>query len=508
MNITRITGQLASAIVRRMARREPARIEEATRLQEKVLNDLLQSASTTQFGRDHDFDSIDGVDAFQAAVPIRNYDQFWQEYWSKDFPVLENVTWPGNIQYFAKTSGTTSSVSKFIPCTAEMVKANNTAGSQVLIEHFRNKPDSKALLGRYFMFAGSPNLEEIAPGIFAGELSGIAARERPSWAGRDRYYPPDDLAAITNWEEKLETISEDCLDKDIRAISGVPSWLQILFQRIFDESVDHSVYLKDYFSHLELLVHGGMSFEPYRQKFNAMVEGIDVDFREIYAASEGFFAIASGRPDDGMRLIIDNGIFYEFIPLDEFNEENPTRLWIEDIEPDVDYVLVVSTCAGLWSYVVGDIIRFVDVDKLNLKFSGRLSQTLSLFGEKLLNDVVDRAVTDAARLLGVGINDFAVAPVMDEQDQKGKYVFLVEASDQMSGERCSEFAKRVDDDLRQSNSGYATRRENSVGMIAPDVISVRVGTFAKWMALRGRSGGQNKVPRTLTEEQMEDILSI
>lgn len=505
----KFAGKLFGLLLRRYAAKKPISHEEALRVQEELLLGLVKRAAKTKFGIDHGFGDVTTISKFQRNVPVRDYQAFWKEYWSDKFPLLDNTTWPGRIFYFAKTSGTTTGKSKFIPCSKDMVKSNNAGGLQVVIEHLRNRPDSKVLEGRTFLFAGSPDLDELAQGVFAGELSGIAARETPRWAGRDRYYPPENLAVLKDWEEKLEKISVDCLDKDIRAISGLPSWLQILFEKIFANSPERSRNLKCYFPDLELIVHGGMGFKPYHGYFQNIVGDSRVDFREVYAASEGFFAIADRGYDEGLRLIVDNGIFYEFVKADEMGEGSAKRYWLGDIEKDINYAIIVTTCAGLWGYVVGDIIRFTDIENLRILFAGRLSQTLSVFGEKIVNEELEVAVAVAAAKMGLNFHDFAVGSVfLKNTTAKGQHKFIVEFEETLTRQQQLKLAKIIDGELGKSNSGYATRRKNEVNIIAPVVVSVPSGTFAKWMDAKGKMGGQNKVPRVLEQEQLDDLLKL
>lgn len=497
------TGWLITPLIRALALRKQQTADAAIAKQKLILKKLVKKARKTQFGRDHEFARIDDLKSYQEHVPIRSYEEFHETYWNAGFPALDNVTWPGRIPYFAKTSGTTSGVSKFIPCTREMVRSNNRAGMEVILAHFRNRPSSKILHGRYFMFAGSPKLQQLSNGVFAGELSGIAARETPAWAGRERYYPSDDLAAIGDWQTKLDRISLDCLDKDIRAISGLPSWLQILFQRIAAQASSGKDRLSDWFPDLQLIVHGGMGFEPYRQHFQKLAEGTDIDFREIYAASEGFFGIADRGIAEGMRLIVGNGVFYEFVPLDRYHEENPPRHWLGNVEVGVDYVLVVTTCAGLWSYVVGDIVRFVDISQFRVLFAGRLSQTLSKFGEKVLIDEVEAALGAVMGRYGAILDDYSISSYFEQG--KGRHLYILELSGQGDLGPAEHVAEEIDKTLKSENAGYATRRRDDVGILVPKVVFVKQGTFSSWMGAKGKAGGQHKVPRTVDREHVQEL---
>jgi len=504
----KVSGWIANALLGYAARKPNPTFEKCVETQKELLLSLVGKASPTRFGVDHDFADIKDVTQFQALVPMRDYSDFWETYWSKTFPILDDVTWPGRIPYFAKTSGTTTGKSKFLPCSLDRVSADNRAGLQVIIEHLRSRPKSKALLGRYFMFAGSPNLENLGDGIYAGELSGISANERPFWAGASRYYPPNVLAQITDWNEKVRLLSKDCLDKNIRAISGLPSWLKLLLVRVFDNDPERRQQLREYFPDLEMIVHGGMSFDPYRNFFDQINEHQHVDFREIYAASEGFFGVSDQTPEEGMRLISDSGVFYEFVRLDEFYSPNPRRYWLQNIQNGVDYTLVVSTCAGLWSYVVGDVIKFTNKDKLRFKFSGRLSQTLSTFGEKVLNDEIEQAVSTAASSLGYNIDDFCVySAFVDDKKSIGRYQFFIE-TDTTDNQAIKLLAEAIDDHLKKTNSGYDTRRKNNLGIVEPVVNLMRKGTFEFWMSAKGKAGGQHKVPRVINRQQSAELQSL
>lgn len=504
MRIYELTGFLAEVFLKQAAKWPTPSFVQSSNLQRKTLLSLVAKAQNTQFGQDHEFAQIGSVDDFQHRVPIRDYTKFWTTYWQPTFPNLDNISWPGRIPYFAKTSGTTTGKSKFLPCSFERVKSDNKAGVQVLLEHFRNKPESTALRGRYFMFGGSPKLEQLAPGVLAGELSGIAANETPKWAGRDRYYPPERLAQLEDWTTKIDTLSADSLTQNIRAISGLPSWLKLLFTKMFEDHPAKPQRLKAFFPSLQLIVHGGMSFDPYRAFFEEISENDHTDFREIYAASEGFFGISDGAYGEGMRLIVDNDIFYEFVRLEDYHLPNPERFWLENIEDNVDYALIVTTCAGLWSYVVGDIIRFVDKSRLRFLFSGRLSQTLSMFGEKVLNQEVETAVASATTALGLAPNDFSLFSAFTQDDDSlGRYTFYVELAPM--SDAATALAGEIDTTLKSLNSGYAARRLNDVSMVAPQVVFLRQGGFEAWMNAKGKAGGQHKVPRVISPEQAGEL---
>jgi len=498
----KFTGWLGGLALKVYAKRRKPTSDPAA-AQERQLLQLVEAAKDTEFGNDHNFALIETVADYQQHVPIRTFDDFWIDYWSKPFPVLDNVTWPGAIRYFARSSGTTTGDSKHIPCSDEMIKANNRGGLEVLLAHLQNNPDSQVSAGRTFLFGGSPALDELAPGIFTGELSGIAARETPALAGTDRYYPPPQLAAITDWVEKVERFAQDCIGKNIRAISGVPTWLQVLFDHAFDTANSQDRRLVSLFPNLELITHGGINFAPYETAFTDLLAGSHAELREVYAASEGFIAVADRGSGEGMRLLLDNGLFFEFIEADQLDEPNPKRRWINNVQLDTNYALIVTSCAGLWSYAIGDLVRFVDIETPRILVAGRVSQTLSTFGEHITGEELDIAVATAARHLGLQVNDFAVAPILSTTGAVGHHRYVIDTDREPQGD----LGALIDNSLADQNADYRTKRANNIVISSPQVHTVPSGTFASWMAANGQAGGQRKVPRVTTSQRLDDIVA-
>lgn len=498
-------GRAAGLVLKPLARhrRKPDPLDAQTR----QLTRLIDTARPTRFGQDHRFDIIDGIGTFQQHVPLRSYERMWREYWEPAFPRLDDVSWPGVMPYFARSSGTTTGESKYIPVSQQMVKANTRAGMEVVYAHLARRPDSTVLRGRTFLFGGSPNLEQLTDGTFAGELSGIAARETPTWVGRDRYYPPDQLASITDWEAKVDIIARHCIGNDIRSISGVPTWLKVLFDRAFDthDIADHQ--LSRLFPDLELITHGGINFAPHRYRFEQMLQTSRAELREVYAASEAFIAVADRGPGEGMRLLIDNGVFYEFIPIDSIDDPDPPRLWLADVDLDTDYAVAVTTCAGVWAYLLGDVIRFVDLDPHRLLVVGRVSQTLSAFGEHVSGSQLEIAVAAAAHATHTTVADFAVAPVLhDRTSPAGHHRYLVEAHLPTPTAQ-HQFGEILDQSLTEQNADYRAKRGNDIVLGPPEIIPAARGAFTAWMASRGQLGGQHKVKRVVDEELLDAMSS-
>jgi GH3 auxin-responsive promoter. len=476
--------------------------------QERQLLRLVNKASDTRFGRDHGFAGIRSIADFQARVPLRTYNQHWEDYWKEPFPHLQDCTWPGTLPYFAVSSGTSSGQVKYIPCSADMVRSNRRAALELLVFHMMNRPQSRLFDGKSFLLGGSTDLKELAPGIRAGDISGIAAAEKPRWTRRF-YFPPRELTFITDWEEKIERLAPLALQEDIHLISGAPGWLAILFEKLASLRPETLGRIVDVFPNLDMMTHGGVSFAPYRRRFERLLEGSKADLREVYPASEGFVAIADRGPQQGLRMLVDNGLFYEFVPTSELGTAKPTRHWIGNVEPGVDYAIVLTTCAGLWSYVIGDVVRFVDRRPPRILITGRTSYMLSSFGEHLTGDLVEKCVLAASETIGATMGEFAVGTQFAETGGAlGRHVYVVEFDPGINEtDRVIGFANAVDRELATRNEDYEERRVIATGVKMPVVLSVPPGTFAGWMKSIGKLGGQNKVPRVINDQtQLKSLL--
>ena len=491
----------ATPLLRLYARHRMRRLAamDAAATQERVLRRLLATARETAFGRAHGFADIADVAGFQKRVPLRRYEDFWDDWWRQPFPRLVDVTWPGLISTFAVSSGTTRGTTKLLPCSRAMVRSNQKAAGDLLVHHLANRPRTRLLGGLSFMLGGSTALLEQAPGVVSGDLSGIAAATMPWWARR-RSFPPRALATIADWEEKIGRLAEAARTADIRAIGGVPSWMLIFFDRLAEIAGTGDFRIASAFPDFAMLIHGGVDFAPYRDRFAALLEGSGAETREVYPASEGFFAIADRGDGDGLRLVLDHGLFYELVPVAEIDSPAPTRHWIANAEIGVDYALVVSTCAGLWAYVVGDMVRLVDRDPPRILMVGRTAQMLSAFGEHLIGEEIEAAVAAAAHAIAATVTDWAVGSRFPQAPgERGGHLFLVEFETPPDDRRLAEFAARLDRHLSAANEDYAAHRADGFGLDAPRVRWVPPGTFAQWMKRRGKLGGQNKVPRVIND---------
>lgn len=470
-------------------------------IQQQQLLALVRRAAHTEFGKTYNFESIHSVQDYQSRVPIRYYEDFWAQYWKPSFPKISGQTWPGNLKYFCVSSGTSAGTTKYIPLTREMLASNKKAGVDLLVHHLRNFHKSQLFGGKSFMLGGSTELVQIEPGIFSGDLSGISVIELPWWA-RMRYFPPAELALLKNWEEKIARLTTQSLTEDIRMISGVPSWMLIFFNKLSEVSGGKSI--AESYPKLEMIVHGGVSFSSYRQQFLDLLHGSNIELREVYPASEGFIAIADRGYGEGLRVVLDHGIFYEFIPLEELNSANPTRHWIGNVECGINYAVVLTTCAGLWSYVIGDTVRFIDLEPARLLVTGRTSYYLSAFGEHLIAEEIEDAVSKGAQSLGLQVADYSVGALIPQKSgELGGHLYVIEFSGTQPEEhQIGILVSEIDSHLCKRNEDYDAHRAQGFGLNPPKIKVVPTGFFSAWMKSRGKLGGQNKVPRIISNNEL------
>ncbi|MFO0938764.1 MAG: GH3 auxin-responsive promoter family protein [Gemmataceae bacterium] len=490
---TAIIRRLADAAMVRHAHyrvRELDRMD-AAKVQEHTLLKLVRHASRTRFGIDHGFDSLSTVTEYQARVPLRDYEFFWEHYWKDRYPAIDNQTWPGPIPYFALSSGTTSGTTKYVPVSHEMVKANRKAAftSTALFRHVF--PQSHLLTGKFFFLGGSTDMRPLPNGSFAGDLSGVAAKEVADVV-RPYTFPPLDLGTIGDWEVKLPRLAEASIREPITAVSGVPSWMLKLFDTVLQLSGKRT--LADVWPELRLIVHGGTLFDPYREAFRKTIGNDAVQTIDVYPSSEGFIASEDPRYHL-LRVLPDLDLFFEFIPVEELGQERPTRHTLRTAEVGVNYAIALTSCAGVWSNLIGDTVRFESLAPPLLRFTGRTKYFLSAFGEHLIQEEVDRAVALAAQRTGVMTVDHHVGPVYPtEPNRPGFHQYFVEFRGSPPAD-LEVFRTILDGELSRLNEDYAAHRVGNLTMLMPAIRVVPEGGFAEWMASRGKAGGQNKVPR-------------
>lgn len=470
-------------------------IKSPIRAQEKTLKQLIEQAKNTQFGIDHSFDQITGYEAFKEQVPIRDYEGI-RPYIDQILDGKEDVLWPGKPIYFSKTSGTTSGA-KYIPITKESMPTHIQAARDALLTYIHTTGKTAFINGKQIFLQGSPTLGEKA-GIALGRLSGIVAHYVPSYLQKNRM-PSWETNCIEDWEEKVEAIVKETLPEEMTLIGGIPSWVQMYFEKINRQTKKK---VSEVFPKFSLFVYGGVNFEPYRSVFKNLI-GKQVDTIELFPASEGFFAYQDQQNEEGLLLLLNNGIFYEFIPVDEFGSENPARYSLAEVKEGVNYVLILSTTAGLWGYNIGDTVCFVSTKPYRLLVTGRVKHFISAFGEHVIGKEVETAMKRATEGTAIRIKEFTVAPQVAPKEGLPYHEWLVEF-DVEPGD-LQAFAKNLDAAMEAQNVYYQDLIQGNVLRCLVVTPIVRNG-FQTYMKSIGKLGGQNKVPRLSNDRKIADAL--
>ena len=488
----KIVKSAANLFMSRYSRHLLASLEkiDAVKSQEDTLKKLLHKAAATKFGKDHDFARLRSLKDYQSAIPLRGYDEFWGTYWKEAFPDISNITWPGKTPFFALTSGTASGTTKYIPLTREVLASNQRAALTLLGTYYHESKLKNLFTGHFFFLGGSTNLRDEGSGIMSGDLSGITSSTSPSYLTAFTF-PGGELALINDWEEKLHKLVSGSKDMDITAISGVPSWVLLLFSEL--KKVTGKDKISEIWPNLSLVVNGGVKFDPYEETFRSEIGNEDVLFLETYPSSEAFIAFEDLRFNK-LRLMLGHDIFYEFIPVEELNSNHPARHTLSNIQTGINYAIAVTTPAGLWSYVIGDTISFERIDPPLLRFTGRTQHYLSAFGEHLIVEEVEKAITYASGQTSSAVSDFCVGPVFpDKNTATGYHLFAIEF--EKPPEKEGLFLDILDQRLKDLNEDYEAHRIKNISITPPSMIKLKKGAFAAWMKSRGKLGGQNKVPR-------------
>ncbi len=466
--------------------------------QRKVFHNLLHTGRRTAFGKEHGFEEINSHEAFREQVPIRDYEGL-KPFIERIKAGESDVLWKGKPKYFAKTSGTTSGV-KYIPLTKDSLPNHFGTARNALFNYYARTGKGRFLDGKMIFLSGSPELEEVG-GIPTGRLSGIVNHQVPAWL-RTNQMPSYEANCIEEWEEKLERIVDETLGEDMRLISGIPPWVQMYYERLLERSGKSTV--KEIFPNYSVFVYGGVNFEPYRDKLEELVGG-RIDSVETYPASEGFIAFQDEQDEKGLLLNADSGIFFEFIPLEEIHSENPTRLWLEDIELGVNYVLIINNNAGLWGYDIGDTVQFVSKNPYRLIVSGRVKHFISAFGEHVIGKEVEEAMRKTAAEMGVRIVEFTVAPQISPPEGGTPYHEWFVEFDEMPNYP-EDFAAKLDAEMVRQNIYYEDLIEGKI--LRPLVIRpLKRDAFRQYMKAEGKLGGQNKVPRLSNDRKIAEALT-
>jgi hypothetical protein len=486
---------------RRRAMEEVAR--QAGLVQSRTLRRLVTSAAATDFGRQHDFSSIRSVAGYQARVPLRDYVAF-QPWWARALGGENDVTWPGRSRHWVKTSGTTAG-DKLIPVTPEAFASHRRGGWDALVMAVERVGAPRLLGGPMLFLGGCTRLTPVGVDALAGDLSGLVVRRLPPGL-RGRYSPGPALSAIPDWETRIAAIARLVARQDVRLLSGMPSWTLILFQRVAEAlraAGRPLATLGDAWPNLGVVVHGGVSFGPYRELFAQWI-GRPLEYVEVYPASEGFVGVQTER-SGGLTLMVDYEVFYEFIPVEDLGSSSPRRHTVDDVVLGRSYAVAMTTPAGLWSYLLGDTVRFIARDPLRLEITGRTRHFVNAFGENVIVEEVERAVLEACRRGHAEVVEFTVAPRYPSPEQpRGGHEWLIEFAEPPRAPHV--FARALDETLQHLNTDYRTKRAGDVGMTAPRILELPAGTFYRWMRERGKLGDQHKVPRVTNDRGIADGL--
>jgi len=469
--------------------------------QREVLQELVTAAQYTEFGKKYHFSRLFTIKDFKRNIPIQEYEDI-KPYIERMMNGEENILWNTPVNWFAKSSGTTSAKSKFIPISEESLKDNHFKGSKdVLTTYYENFPSSDLLTGKALVIGGSHQLSKIDDDIQFGDLSAILMQNSPFW-GQWLRTPELSIALLDEWENKIEKLAQKTAEENVTSIAGVPTWTLLLLKRILE--IKGKETIKEVWPNLELYINGGVSFVPYREQFEKIIGG-KVNYLEIYNASEGFFAGQQKPDEDGMLLFTEHGIFYEFMPVEEYGKPNPQTIGLKNVITGKNYALVISTTGGLWRYLIGDTIQFTSINPYKIKVTGRLKHYMNAFGEEVIVDNSDKAIAIAAEKTNSVVNDYTAAPVYFCANNNGAHEWLVEFDKEPTN--LHQFTVELDMALKNSNSDYEAKRHKDIALRLPIVHALRKGIFTQWLRSKGKLGGQHKIPRLSNERVMlEEIL--
>ena len=472
-------------------------------VQQELFQNLISTAKGTEWGKKYAYKEGLTVREFQERVPISTYEDTYP-YIERMMKGEQNVLWPSKIEWFAKSSGTTNARSKYIPVSPESLEDCHYKGGKDMLSIYVNLfPETKLFTGKGLSIGGSHRPSEFNSKVHCGDVSAVIMQNLPIWAEAMRT-PPLKVALMDKWEEKIEKMVELTVKENVTSLSGVPTWTYVLLKRILEVTGKSNIL--EVWPNLELFTHGAVAFGPYRQLFRDIIPSDKMNYLEVYNASEGFFGIQDqAGTEDEMLLMLDYGVYYEFIPIDQFEEENPKTLTLDQVELGKNYALVISTNAGLWRYKIGDTIRFTNLSPYRIKISGRTKHFINAFGEEVIVENAETAITKACQATDAVISNFTAAPVYMESGKRGGHEWLIEFEKEPNN--LQQFTQVLDDTLREVNSDYDAKRQNDIALQEPIVHIAPHGTFMSWLRDKGKLGGQNKIPRLSNDrEYLEEMM--
>ena len=471
--------------------------------QREVLQHLVTSAQYTEFGKKYNFSKLFSLRAFKKTIPIHEYNDL-KPYIERMMQGEENLLWNETVSWFAKSSGTTCDKSKFIPVSEESLQDNHfQACKDVLSSYYKNFPSSDLLTGKGLVIGGSHQVCDITDDIHYGDLSAVLMQNSPFW-GQWLRTPELSIALLDEWESKIDKLAITTAEENVTSIAGVPTWTLLLLKKILD--IKQKQTIKEVWPNLELYINGGVSFVPYKEQFEKVI-GAPINYLEIYNASEGFIAGQECPGDDGMLLFTEHGIFYEFMPVEEYGNPSPQTIGLNQVEVGKNYAPVISTTGGLWRYLIGDTIQFTSLNPYKIKVSGRLKHYINAFGEEVIVDNTDKAIAIAAEKTKTIINDYTVAPVYFSDGKNGTHEWLIEFD--AAPDNLTAFTYELDSALKDINSDYEAKRYKDIALRMPIIHALPKGTFNEWLRSKGKLGGQHKVPRLSNERIiLEEVLAV
>jgi phenylacetate-coenzyme A ligase PaaK-like adenylate-forming protein len=472
--------------------------------QEKQLQYLLKKAAKTTWGKQHDYPSIKNETQFARQVPLQDYVTM--------NPIIDrvrkgeqNLIWPTEIKWFAKSSGTSTGKSKFLPVTHEAIDDCHFAGGKDLLAFYvKNNPNTKLFAGYSLRLGGSTTFNSRNHETYYGDLSAVLIENFPFWV-EIRSTPNQSVALMEEWESKIELIASRAIKQDVTSLWGVNSWFLVLMHKVLEMTGKRNIL--DVWPNLELFSHGGVSFEPYEKQFRKIMPSEQVNYVENYNASEGFFALQDESPEKGMLLLLDHGIYYEFIPPSEFDERNSKTIPLAEVKMGINYAVVISTNAGLWRYILGDTVKFVSTDPYRIKISGRTKNFINAFGEEVIIDNAEKAIRAACEAANAEVQEYMAAPVYMRDAESGAHEWVIEFNKQPDD--LDQFVRALDETLQKINSDYEAKRHKNMALRPPIVHVGRTGLFHDWLKKNGKMGGQHKIPRLMNDRsKIEELIAL
>lgn len=469
--------------------------------QYRTFRSLIKTALGTEWGKEHGYASITSLKQYRDHVPINGYEHF-KPYIDRLMKGEKNILWPSKTKWFAKSSGTTSEKSKFIPVSPESLEQTHfAAGRDVLCLYCHNNPGTKIFTGKGLIMGGSSSVNQFdqKANSFYGDVSAVMMQNMPL-LGHMITTPNLKTALMEDWEKKLETMVKRTLNRNVTHMAGVPSWTLVLIKKLFAETGKND--LSQIWPAMELYVHGGVSFTPYREQYKSLISSSNMRYLETYNASEGFFGIQDRNDSDEMLLMLDYGIFYEFVPMEEIGKDDPQALTLEEVEAGKNYAIVISSNTGLWRYMIGDTILFTSLAPYRVQVTGRVRHFINAFGEEVIVENADKAIASASHETGARVSDYTVGPIFITGEDRGGHEWLIEFEEEPND--LEDFRDKLDSHLQSINSDYEAKRFKGIALQPPVLHAMEPGTFYNWMKERGKLGGQNKVPRLFNDRKYID----